>query len=187
LHYNLFRYYDPDIGRFTQHDPIGLAGGINLYQYAPNPLGWVDPWGWKPRCAPTKDNDHNQAAFGRQWQGRGIYKGRDSWSNTMLKEGDIVYGGAPGQSGFYFDKATLNAAGGSRQKLWESLQVLPHEKFGFRSKIQAYRVKREAVAGTGKALSQDQSRFGKGGGTQYFLSNYKTVLEPIGKPFELGF
>ncbi|WP_071593026.1 MULTISPECIES: hypothetical protein [Serratia] len=105
----------------------------------------------------------------------------------MLKEGDIVYGGAPGQSGFYFDKATLNAAGGSRQKLWESLQVLPHEKFGFRSKIQAYRVKREVVAGTGKALSQDQSRFGKGGGTQYFLSNYKIVLEPIGKPFELGF
>ena len=45
LHYNLFRYYDPDCGRFTQHDPIGLAGGINLYQFAPNALGWVDPWG----------------------------------------------------------------------------------------------------------------------------------------------
>ncbi len=45
LHYNLFRYYDPDCGRFTQQDPIGLAGGINLYQYAPNALGWVDPWG----------------------------------------------------------------------------------------------------------------------------------------------
>jgi RHS repeat-associated protein len=26
LHYNLFRYYDPDCGRFTQQDPIGLAG-----------------------------------------------------------------------------------------------------------------------------------------------------------------
>jgi RHS repeat-associated protein len=45
LHYNLFRYYDPDCGRFTQQDPIGLAGGINLYQYAPNALGWIDPWG----------------------------------------------------------------------------------------------------------------------------------------------
>nr|WP_269147128.1 RHS repeat-associated core domain-containing protein [Gilliamella apicola] len=38
LHYNIFRYYYPDIGRFTQPDPIGLAGGFNLYQYAPNAL-----------------------------------------------------------------------------------------------------------------------------------------------------
>ncbi|WP_081295717.1 RHS repeat-associated core domain-containing protein [Gilliamella apicola] len=35
LHYNTFRYYDPDIDRFTQLDLVGLAGSINLYQYAP--------------------------------------------------------------------------------------------------------------------------------------------------------
>jgi RHS repeat-associated protein len=46
LHYNTFRYYDPDLGRFISPDPIGLAGGENLYGYAPNPTGWVDPWGW---------------------------------------------------------------------------------------------------------------------------------------------
>nr|WP_245393275.1 RHS repeat-associated core domain-containing protein [Pantoea agglomerans] len=45
LHYNLFRYYDPQVGRFTVQDQIGLLGGWNLYQYAPNPLGWIDPWG----------------------------------------------------------------------------------------------------------------------------------------------
>ena len=45
LHYNRFRYYDPQIGRFTTQDPIGLAGGENLYMYAPNPTGWVDPLG----------------------------------------------------------------------------------------------------------------------------------------------
>jgi RHS repeat-associated protein len=51
LHYNTFRYYDPDIGRFASQDPIGLAGGVNLYQYGPNPIGWIDPWGWS--CGPT--------------------------------------------------------------------------------------------------------------------------------------
>ncbi|UYZ82727.1 RHS repeat-associated core domain-containing protein [Entomomonas sp. E2T0] len=45
MHYNTFRYYDPDIGRFIQPDPIGLLDGHNLYQYAPNPIHWVDPWG----------------------------------------------------------------------------------------------------------------------------------------------
>ncbi|MCP9676883.1 RHS repeat-associated core domain-containing protein [Escherichia fergusonii] len=43
LHYNTFRYFLPESGRFSQPDPINLAGGINLYQYAPNPLSWIDP------------------------------------------------------------------------------------------------------------------------------------------------
>ncbi|MGB7992094.1 MAG: RHS repeat-associated core domain-containing protein, partial [Candidatus Methylophosphatis roskildensis] len=45
MHYNTFRYYDPDIGRFISPDPIGLLGGKNLYEYAPNPIAWIDPWG----------------------------------------------------------------------------------------------------------------------------------------------
>ena len=47
LYYNTFRYYDADSGRFTTEDPIGLNGGDNLYQYAPNSLMWIDPWGLK--------------------------------------------------------------------------------------------------------------------------------------------
>ncbi|WP_424409259.1 RHS repeat-associated core domain-containing protein [Pasteurella sp. PK-2025] len=33
-HYNFFRYYEPNIGRFTTQDPIGLLGGNNLYTFA---------------------------------------------------------------------------------------------------------------------------------------------------------
>jgi RHS repeat-associated protein len=36
LHYNRYRYYDPEIGRFISKDPIGFAGGLNRHQYAPN-------------------------------------------------------------------------------------------------------------------------------------------------------
>ncbi|MFS8950122.1 RHS repeat-associated core domain-containing protein [Streptococcus sp. A12] len=42
LHYNFFRYYEPDAGRFVTHDPIGLLGGENLYAFAPNVRIWVD-------------------------------------------------------------------------------------------------------------------------------------------------
>ncbi|WP_380184779.1 RHS repeat-associated core domain-containing protein [Kalamiella sp. sgz302252] len=52
LHYNLFRYYDPAGGRFTQSDPIGLAGGLNTYAYVGDPLTWVDPLGLKG-CSTT--------------------------------------------------------------------------------------------------------------------------------------
>ncbi|KAB0645094.1 RHS repeat-associated core domain-containing protein, partial [Burkholderia diffusa] len=45
LHYNRHRYYDPNTGRFVSKDPIGLAGGLNSYQYAPNPVQWTDPLG----------------------------------------------------------------------------------------------------------------------------------------------
>ncbi|ECG1483879.1 type IV secretion protein Rhs, partial [Salmonella enterica subsp. enterica] len=45
LHYNRYRYYEPESGRYISADPIGLAGGINLYAYAPNPLSWIDPSG----------------------------------------------------------------------------------------------------------------------------------------------
>jgi RHS repeat-associated protein len=48
-----FRWYDPEVGRWTQRDPLGVAGGLNLYAYCnADPVNLVDPWGlqtwWKP-------------------------------------------------------------------------------------------------------------------------------------------
>ncbi|HFT7228347.1 RHS repeat-associated core domain-containing protein [Enterobacter chengduensis] len=45
LFYNLHRYYDPRHGRYITPDPVGLAGGINLYAYVPDPLKYIDPLG----------------------------------------------------------------------------------------------------------------------------------------------
>jgi len=52
--YRRAREYDPITGRFTQPDPIGLAGGINDYGFASgDPVNYSDPFGL---CA-EGDND----------------------------------------------------------------------------------------------------------------------------------
>ena len=46
------RWYDPELGRFIEQDPIGEAGGLNLYAYVgSSPTLWVDPTGLAPEFA----------------------------------------------------------------------------------------------------------------------------------------
>ncbi|MGH7645053.1 MAG: RHS repeat-associated core domain-containing protein, partial [Gemmatimonadales bacterium] len=49
--YRRARAYDPATGRFTQEDPIGPAGGVNLYGFADgDPLNYSDPFGLCTIC-----------------------------------------------------------------------------------------------------------------------------------------
>ncbi len=51
--YRRNRYYSPTTGRFTSSDPIGLAGGLNLYGFAEgDPVNFADPFGLFP-CGPA--------------------------------------------------------------------------------------------------------------------------------------
>lgn len=43
FYYSRFRYYDAEIGQYLCAGPIGLKGGINAYQYAPNPSVELTP------------------------------------------------------------------------------------------------------------------------------------------------
>ena len=57
LHYNFFRYYEPDAGRFVNQDPIGLEGGKNFYSYSSNTTKWIDILGLCVKEAEKKLNE----------------------------------------------------------------------------------------------------------------------------------
>lgn len=190
LAYNRYRYYDSNIGRYLTQDPIGLPGGLNFYRYATNPIDWVDPLGLSKKCNKNTTCDpcigKNPSAWAKQWQGHGAYKGRDNWKNTILKANTIIYGGVPGQSGFYFDEDTLKKSSDSKSKLGELLQILPHRQFGYRPDVQAYRVKKDTCVATSIATAQDKKIFGQGGGQQFSLSDFKTKIIKIGPKIRMN-
>ncbi|MCB9661885.1 MAG: HNH endonuclease [Sandaracinaceae bacterium] len=59
LHYNRFRYYSPELGRYLESDPVGVAGGLNLYGYCcdSNPLRDVDLRGLTQNCPRRRGED----------------------------------------------------------------------------------------------------------------------------------
>lgn len=57
LYYNDNRYYDPIEGRFVSKDPIGFAGGLNVYGYVQNnSINFTDPFGLLAQCRTGLDS-----------------------------------------------------------------------------------------------------------------------------------
>lgn len=84
------RYYDPQLGRFISEDPIGIAGGLNLYAYAgSDPVNGVDPTGLVQNPCPAgyiwdvRYRDNN---------GNGVYDDGD----TLITQSCIPPGGGGG-------------------------------------------------------------------------------------------
>jgi RHS repeat-associated protein len=90
LHYNRHRYYNPDNGRYLTPDPVKLAGGLNGYQYVPNPTGWVDPLGLN-RC-PGGDGCKPGAGIEEPAAKAKVYEGQPTPSTAS---------GAPFEMGYH--------------------------------------------------------------------------------------
>jgi len=101
------RWYDPKTGQFTQEDPIGLAGGLNLYGFADgDPVNFSDPFGLQP--GDCKGFWACLAGIGAmEW--RGFVAGSDL---TGLTPFDPDKG--QGQFGFMVGKAASVLAGAGR-------------------------------------------------------------------------
>ena len=94
-YYRRNRYYDASTGRFTQEDPIGLAGGINLYGFANgDPVSYSDPYGL---CPPEDDND-GRWCTSPMYPTLRFFGVSDKWASLVAQIGYGAAGdaGAPG-------------------------------------------------------------------------------------------
>lgn len=64
LHYNYFRYYDPEAARYLTADPLGLEPADNPVAYVANPNSWIDPDGLAG-CKPSLTS-RLKSFFGRR-------------------------------------------------------------------------------------------------------------------------
>ena len=84
------RYYDPMQGRFTQEDPIGLAGGMNLYGFARgDPVNFSDPFG----LCPPEDQNYSTCKRGtKEWK-EGANRTQSAVSHTDVG-GVVAFSGS---------------------------------------------------------------------------------------------
>ena len=126
LHQNWNRDYAPGIGRYVQADPIGLAGSINVYEYAyGNPGAYIDPNGEFALVGAVVGGALN---FGWQlWQNGGRIECINFWevgvsALSMSGFGIIGRGGLAGIAGFFtntekfrkYSKAYWKIRGGAK-------------------------------------------------------------------------
>jgi len=99
------RDYDPDTGRFTTRDPLGVTAGANVYAYAgADPINQVDPSGAYPLAGPdmyqmrhsvdprvqriiehVASTDRMKAALSGSWKYKPFFKGAGTVRNFMLQ------------------------------------------------------------------------------------------------------
>ena len=147
LHYNTFRYYDPDVGRFISPDPIGLAGGINLQRYAANPLAWIDPLGLSNTpivvIGENQDAVDEAARILRQNEGRNAESMRYP---KMQWRGGRLYEGMPDAE---FEKAVQWNKEWVRKKIEAGYTVVDIGSDGRPTPSRFYVAELEAVKETG--------------------------------------
>jgi RHS repeat-associated protein len=85
LHYNVFRYYDPDSARYLSPDPIEPAGGLNAFSWVPDPFQWVDPRGLAGvTCPPSIADDPELHRLWEEAMKKTAEEGKDNGYTRLL-------------------------------------------------------------------------------------------------------
>lgn len=141
LYYTRHRYYDPDIAAFVTPDPLGLDGGDNLYQYGPNPVDWIDPYGlykkhrkngqFAGKPGPKKKTDPTHGCSLATTKPAQGYELRDRKTGAVQKYGETTRGS------LRYTKAYLKSENvrmvfvekGTKKEMkdWENKKILAHK------------------------------------------------------------
>ena len=151
LHYNYFRYYDPQLGRYITSDPIGLRAGSNTYLYVgANPFKWIDYFGLAYTAGQT----------GQTWDefqknnASGFKDPCGCFAKAFLGWEDLSIGGLAGAThaatGPYGTKPRTGAAGGGPSKdrtSWVSTKIHQYNiKYGKTAATAAMRKAGKAIS-----------------------------------------
>ena len=119
----------------------------------------------------------NPSEVATAWQGSYPYVGVDTYKNTTLHDGEIIWMGEPFPTGYSTTTEAIADLGNDAQKIFGGLQVKPYYEEGkgmlyaeYRSSLTPYKVHGEVNVAEGVALNNPQ--FGSGGLAQRFDPNF---------------
>ncbi len=112
VRYNRHRYYSPEQGRYITRDPVGLAGGWNVYLYPLNPVGYIDPLGLSAFSGfGTGFNNYGQAAgsLGISMSEQGAAPDEISAAFSHMAKGDLPKQARQFTEGWVYGSASLTS------------------------------------------------------------------------------
>ena len=90
LHYNRFRYYDPEAMQYISPDPIGLSGGTRPQGYVDDPNGWIDPLGLEgcPQQIRHNSTPLSQAVMNQRLQDNDLKARGNNYAAALIQNPD---------------------------------------------------------------------------------------------------